>query len=148
MEGTLREFRYIQPSLIVAAGIAPTDLVHQNHVLHQHSSATDAILQGIIQAVFHRVHALLVNGCVENGLFAVLMHEDDAIIGGNHTVGMCRQALGGCKLIAGLETFALGELKFLGTPILVGYCHALLDSRTRYINVHHRFPDVSPQLYR
>ena len=147
MEGTFGEFRYIQPSLIIAAGIAPTDLVHQNHVFHQHPSATDTVFQGIIQTVFHRVHTLLADSGVENCLRTVLVHEDDAFIGGHYAVGMGGQTLRGRKLIARLETLALSEFDFLSTPVLVGHRHTLLDSRTRYVDMNHRFPYIGPQLY-
>ena len=148
MEGALGEFCHIQPSLIIAAGIAPTDLVHQNHVFHQHPSTTDTVFQGIVQTVFHRVHALLADGSVEDGFRTVLVHEDDAVIGGHYAVGMGFQALGDRKLITCLEAFALSEFDFLSTPVLVGHRHTLFDSRTRDVDMNHRFPYVGPQLYR
>ena len=147
MEGAFGKFRHIHPSLIVAAGITAADLVDKHHILHQHPSARDKVLQGVIQAVLHRIHALLTNGGVEHGLCAVLVHESHPFTGGYHTVGMGGKSLGGSKLITRLETFAFGERDVLGAPVLVGHRHTLLDPRTGHVDVDHGFPDVSPQLY-
>ena len=141
--GLLRD---IHPSLVVAAGIVAVGLVHQHKATPTHTTAEDAVLQRVPQALLHLVHVLLADRGIENGLCTVLMQEGDSLIGGHNAVRTGPQSLGGCKLIAGLKGFALGQQDVACAPVFIRGSHHLLDTGTHHVDVYHRFLHVSPQL--
>ena len=142
----LRLRRDIHPPLVVAAGIVSVGLVHEHQPLSAHAPTEDEVLQGIIQAVLHCVHALLADSGIEDGRSTILVHERDALVGSHNAVGTGSQSLGCGKLIAGLEPLALGELDVTGSPILVGGSHHQPGIGTDDVSMDHRFADISPQL--
>ena len=142
----LRLLRDIHPPLVVAAGIVPVGLAHEHKSLSAHASAEDEVPQGIIQAIFHGIHALLADSGVEDGLRTVQVHEGDTLVSGHNAVGTGLQALGCSKLITGLEALTLGELNITGPPILVGSSHHLPDLGTVDVDMDYRLADISPQL--
>ena len=120
------------------------EIVNQHKAFALHTSAKDQILQRIIELVLDSIHLLLCDSGIEDGLFAITMHEGQCPVGGNNAVVTGLQVLGGPKLIAALKGLALGHHDILRAPVFVGDSHIQFLSLALHIDMDNGLFNVSP----
>ena len=80
VEMLLRTLRDIHPAIVVCAGIVAIGLVNVHQARGTHASSEDEVAYRVIQTLLDSIHALLVDGGIEDGLCSVLVHEGDGTV--------------------------------------------------------------------